>query len=146
MCFKIYNKLFDHLERSQAQLRRKRVPWKKQMLEALEAGRSKLDEYYSQADDLRGNIYAISTMLAPVNKFKFFLSSDWDQKWRDTYRLAFEQALVPYQAQVRISSRDLQSSLTIAHPSSRLEEMLDGRDIQPRAITDEISKYLDSGK
>ncbi|KAG0161703.1 hypothetical protein PDIDSM_4971 [Penicillium digitatum] len=26
--FKIYNKLFDHLERSQAQLRRKRVPWK----------------------------------------------------------------------------------------------------------------------
>jgi hypothetical protein len=144
--FKIYNKLFDHLERSQAQLRRKRVPWKKQMLEALEAGRSKLDEYYSQADDLRGNIYAISTMLAPVNKFKFFLSSDWDQKWRDTYRLAFEQALVPYQAQVRISSRDLQSSLTIAHPSSRLEEMLDGRDIQPRAITDEISQYLDSGK
>ncbi|KAG0157879.1 hypothetical protein PDIDSM_5391 [Penicillium digitatum] len=126
--FKIYNKLFDHLERSQAQLRRKRVPWKKQMLEALEAG----------------NIYAISTMLAPVNKFKFFLSSDWDQKWRDTYRLAFEQALVPYQAQVRISSRDLQSSLTIAHPSSRLEEMLDGRDIQPRAITDEISQYLDS--
>ncbi|KAG0154267.1 hypothetical protein PDIDSM_1647 [Penicillium digitatum] len=111
---------------------------------ALEAGRSKLDEYYSQADDLRGNIYAISTMLAPVNKFKFFLSSDWDQKWRDTYRLAFEQALVPYQAQVRISSRDLQSSLTIAHPSSRLEEMLDGRDIQPRAITDEISQYLDS--
>lgn len=144
--FKIYNKLFDHLERSQAQLRRKRVPWKKQMLEALEAGRSKLDEYYSQADDLRGNIYAISTMLAPVNKFKFFLSSDWDQKWRDTYRLAFEQALVPYQAQVRTSGRDLQSSLTIAYPSSRLEEMLDGRDIQPRAITDEISQYLDSGK
>lgn len=144
--FKIYNKLFDHLERSQAQLRRKRVLWKKQMLEALEAGRSKLDEYYSQADDLRGNIYAISTMLAPVNKFKFFLSSDWDQKWRDTYRLAFEQALVPYQAQVRTSGRDLQSSLTIAYPSSRLEEMLDGRDIQPRAITDEISQYLDSGK
>ncbi|KAJ9480453.1 hypothetical protein VN97_g13120 [Penicillium thymicola] len=91
--FKIYNKLFDHLEQSQAQLRRKRVPWKKQMLEALEAGRSKLDEYYSQADDIRGNLYAISTMLAPVNKFKFFLSSDWDQKWRDICRLAFKQAL-----------------------------------------------------
>ncbi|CDM38444.1 unnamed protein product [Penicillium roqueforti FM164] len=50
------------------------------MLEALEAGRTKFDEYYSQADDSRENIYAISTMLAPVNKFKFFLSSDWDQK------------------------------------------------------------------
>jgi hypothetical protein len=65
------------------------------MLAALEAGRSKLDEYYSQAHDLRGNIYAISIM-PPMNKFKFFLSSDWDQKWQDTYRLAFEQALVPY--------------------------------------------------
>jgi hypothetical protein len=64
--FKIYNKLYDHLERSQVQLRRKRVPWKKQMLVALEAGRSKLDEYYSQSDDIKANIYAISTMLAPV--------------------------------------------------------------------------------
>ncbi|KAJ5264979.1 hypothetical protein N7505_007772 [Penicillium chrysogenum] len=117
--FMIYNKLYDHLERSQVQLRRKRVPWKKQMLVALEAGRSKLDEYYSQSDDIKANIYAISTMLAP-------------------------EALVPYQAQVRTSGRDLQSSLAIARPSSRLEEMLDGRDIHPRATTDEISQYLDS--
>ncbi|KAG0160245.1 hypothetical protein PDIDSM_7772 [Penicillium digitatum] len=116
MCLRSTTKLFDHLERSQAQLRRKRVPWKKQMLEALEAGRSKLDEEY----------LCISTMLAPVNKFKFFLSSDWDQKWRDTYRLAFEQALVPYQAQLKARGD------------------ADGRDIQPRAITDEISQYLDS--
>ena len=28
--------------------RRKRVPWKQEMLHALEAGRVKLDEYYSQ--------------------------------------------------------------------------------------------------
>lgn len=61
--FKIYNRLFDHLERSMNQLRRKRVPWKKQMLDALEAGRSKLDEYYSQTDNIRGHIYAISTSL-----------------------------------------------------------------------------------
>ncbi|KAG0160398.1 hypothetical protein PDIDSM_7926 [Penicillium digitatum] len=107
----------------------------------VEAGLSLM--YYSQADDLREYMQSVCLHR---NKFKFFLSSDWDQKWRDTYRLAFEQALVPYQAQVRISSRDLQSSLTIAHPSSRLEEMLDGRDIQPRAITDEISQYLDSGR
>ncbi|KAG0157773.1 hypothetical protein PDIDSM_4958 [Penicillium digitatum] len=124
--FKIYNKLFDHLERSQAQLRRKRVPWKKQMLEALEAGRSKLDEYYSQADDLRGNIYAISTMLAPVNKFKFFSPV-----------IGIRNGEIPI---------DLLLNKPLFHikHNSRLEEMLDGRDIQPRAITDEISQYLDS--
>lgn len=144
--FKIYNRLFDHLERSQAQLRRKHVSWKKQMLDALEASRSKLDEYYAQTDNIRGHIYAISTMLAPVNKFKFFLSRDWDQKWRDTYRNAFQQALIPYQAQVKSQSQDTHSSQITAQPSSRLEEMLDGRDIQPQAITDEISQYLDSGK
>ncbi|QKX61420.1 uncharacterized protein TRUGW13939_08568 [Talaromyces rugulosus] len=142
--FKIYNRLFDHLERSQTQLQRKRVPWKKQMLDALDAGRTKLDEYYAQTDTIRGHIYAVSTMLAPVNKFRFFLSSDWDQKWRDIYRNAFQQALIPYQAQVKSQSQDAYSSHTAAQPSSRLEEMLDGKDIQPRAMTDEISQYLDS--
>ena len=78
--FKIYNKLFEHLERSMNQLRRKRVPWKQQMFRALEAGRLKLDEYYSQTDSIQGHIYAVSTMLAPVNKFKFFLTKDWEQK------------------------------------------------------------------
>ncbi|KAG0156603.1 hypothetical protein PDIDSM_3784 [Penicillium digitatum] len=114
--FKIYNKLFDHLERSQAQLRRKRVPWKKQMLEALEAGLS-----------LMRNIYAISTMLAPVNKFKF------------SPVIGIRNGEIPI---------DLLLNKPLFHikHNSRLEEMLDGRDIQPRAITDEISQYLDSGR
>lgn len=79
------------------QLRRKRVLWKKQMLHALKASRLKLNEYYSQTENIRGHIYTISTMLAPVNKFKFFLTNDWDQKWRDTYRKSFPEALIPYQ-------------------------------------------------
>jgi hypothetical protein len=74
--FKIYNKLFHHLEQSMKQLRQKRVPWKKEMLYALEAGRTKLDEYYSQTNHIRGHIYAISIILAPVNKFKFFHTKD----------------------------------------------------------------------
>ena len=74
--FKVYNKLFEHLEQSIKQLRRKCIPWKKHMLNALEAGRLKLDEYYSQTDNVRGHIYAVNTMLAPVNKFQFFLTDD----------------------------------------------------------------------
>jgi hypothetical protein len=58
------------------QLRQKRVPWKKEMLYALEASRTKLNEYYSQTDHIRGHIYVISTMLAPMNKFKFFYTKD----------------------------------------------------------------------
>ncbi|EED20345.1 hypothetical protein TSTA_035710 [Talaromyces stipitatus ATCC 10500] len=88
--FKIYNKLFEHLKQLMKQLRRKRAPWKQQMLHALEAGQTKLDEYYSQTDYIPGHIYAVSTMLAPVNKFKFFLTKDWDQKWRDIYRKSFQ--------------------------------------------------------
>jgi hypothetical protein len=95
---------------------------KKQMLQALEASRTKLDEYYSQTNGVSGHIYAISKMLAPVNKFKSFLTDDWDTQWRDTYRTAFEQALVPYQAQIVSQSEDIQIA---TQPSSRLEEMLD---------------------
>ncbi|CAG8305186.1 unnamed protein product, partial [Penicillium salamii] len=53
------------------------------MLDALEVGRVKLDEYYSQTDSIRGYIHAISTMLVSVNKFRFFRTGDWDDYWRD---------------------------------------------------------------
>jgi len=143
--FKIYNKLFEHLERSMTQLRRKRVLWKKQMLYALEAGRLKLDEYYSQTDNIRGHIYAISTMLAPVNKFKFFRTKDWDQKWRDTYRSSFQEALIPYQEQLSFD-RLIDRPQAIARLGSKLDTMLDGSNIQQSTATDEITQYLDSGK
>jgi hypothetical protein len=59
------------------------------MLDALTASRLKLDEYYAQTDHVRGHIFAICTMLAPINKFQFFLTDDWDQEWRDQYRKSF---------------------------------------------------------
>jgi hypothetical protein len=69
LVFRIYNALFEHLEKSISQLKRKRVMWKQQMLSSLKAGRQKLDEYYSQTDEVRGHIYAIATMLAPNSRF-----------------------------------------------------------------------------
>lgn len=143
--FKIYNKLFEHLEQSMKQLRRKRVPWKKQMLHALEASRLKLDEYYSQTDNIRGHIYAISTMLAPVNKFKFFLTNDWDQKWRDTYRKSFQEALVPYQEQLSTLNKSSDGSQMMPRLGSKLDTMLNGSNVQASTATDEMTQYLDSG-
>ena len=143
--FKIYNKLFEYLEQSMKQPRRKRVPWKQQMLHALEAGRLKLDEYYSQSDDIRGHIYAIRTMLAPVNKFKFFLSKDRDQEWRDTYRKSFQQALLPYQEQLATLDQSAEGSQRVSRPSSKLDKMLDESEARLTAATDEMTQYLDSG-
>jgi hypothetical protein len=126
------------------QLRRKRIPWKKQMLEALEAGRLKLDEYYSQTDNIRGHIYAVVTMLAPANKFQFFLSNDWDKKCRDIYRKAVEDAVAPYKERLANNNASGNSPIS-SRPMSKLDEMLDGSDYQPSIGTDELKQYLDSG-
>jgi hypothetical protein len=115
------------------------------MLHALEAGRTKLDEYYSQTDYIPGHIYAVSTMLAPVNKFKFFLTKDWDQKWRDIYRKSFQQALIPYQEQLSTIYQSSDGPRSIARLSSKLDEMLDESQAQPNTTTDEMTQYLDSG-
>ncbi|EED11869.1 hypothetical protein TSTA_110490 [Talaromyces stipitatus ATCC 10500] len=50
--FKVYNKLFDHLEKSIRQLRRKRVAWKQVMLASLEAAKNKLSIYYKDTDNM----------------------------------------------------------------------------------------------
>lgn len=141
--FMIYNKLFAHLEQSIKQLRPKQGIWKKQMLNALEAGRMKLDEYYSQTDSIRGHIYAVSTMLAPVNKLQFFHTADWDQHWRDVYRASFREALAPYQAMLTSDIQASGGSIGIARPSSILDSMLTrpgpGEDLR-LPVSDEMSQ------
>lgn len=142
--FKIYNKLFQHLEVSSSRLRRKKVPWKRKMLQALEAAHCKLSGYYSQTENIQGDLYATSTMLAPSNKLKFFLTKDWDQKWRDQYQKSFKDFLAPYQ---ECLSKELSSPLpnnTPLRSGSRLDMMLNGFDYQARPL-DEFREYLDSG-
>lgn len=45
--YKIYNKIFGHLEQSISQLQQKKITWKKNMLQALQAAQEKLRKYYS---------------------------------------------------------------------------------------------------
>ena len=84
-------------------------------------------------------------MLAPVNKFKFFLTKDWDQKWRDTYRNSFQQALLPYQEQLSTLRQSLDGSRSVIQLSSKLDKMLDESMAQPDTATNELTQYLDSG-
>lgn len=98
LVFGIYNMLFDHLKKSIRQLQRKKVPWKKVMLTALHTTKDKLSSYYSQTDQIYGDIFAIGTILAPQNKLQFF--KDWaedEEDWVDRYRRSFYDFFKPYQ-------------------------------------------------
>lgn len=52
------------------------------MLKALQAAQQKLRDYYSKTDNIRGDLYAIGTIIAPENKLQFFMTDDWSDQWR----------------------------------------------------------------
>ncbi|KAJ5365267.1 hypothetical protein N7517_008153 [Penicillium concentricum] len=135
LIFRIYNKLFDHLERSIRQLRRKKVPWKQLMLSSLEAAKEKLKKYYSDTDDIEGNPYAIGMILVPSSKMEFFSTSDWDLD-PEIDRKGLQKGIP------RESLPDSQLSIT----ESELEKALDGdsllQSIAPQY--NELTKYLQS--
>ncbi|EED14570.1 conserved hypothetical protein [Talaromyces stipitatus ATCC 10500] len=141
--FKIYNLLFKHLESTIIQLKRKSIPWKKNMLQALEAGQEKLDYYYSMTDAIPGDLYAVSTMLAPDNKFKFFQTKNWDDELRVRYRESFKESLISY-----VERFTTQQAPPIFQPShktgSHLGLLLKKGKYQPAKPKDEFTKYLDS--
>lgn len=142
--FEIYNNLFDHLENSIHQLQRKKVPWKRVMLTALNATKHKLSEYYSQTDKIPGDLFAIGTILAPDSKLQFFSGKDWDNSWRQRYRQSFEDYLEPYKQRltdIRTSSQTQSSSI----PRSEIEMFLKRSKPQRSGSRDEITQYLESG-
>jgi hypothetical protein len=101
--FQVYNRLFTHFEQAQARLRRKKVPWKKAMLQALEAGSEKLSVYYKATEQAHGSLYAIGTILAPQHKLEFFAGPEWagevddtSLSWYDIYERSLHSHLEDY--------------------------------------------------
>jgi hypothetical protein len=93
--FSIYNELFSHLDDVEELLERKTVPWKKGMLQAIQAAKPKLSKYYKATDsETFGTVYAIATILCPSKKLRFFEGDDWKEKnekgedihWMSIYR------------------------------------------------------------
>ena len=115
------------------------------MLLSLEAGRLKLDEYYSQTDYKRGYIYTISTMLAPDSRFQFFLTDDWTKEWREKYRASFQDALTPYQER-QATSQGPSASSSGSRPNTVLNNLLRAKKPKAKPVGDEITQYLDGGK
>jgi hypothetical protein len=83
-------------------------------------------------------------MLAPNNKFQFFLTDDWDKKWWDTYQNSFQEAFAPYQQRLA-NAQGSSSSYITTRPSSGLSKLLKGHKQQAKPVKNEITQYLDSG-
>jgi hypothetical protein len=154
--FKIYNKLFDHLEKSIRQLRRKRVAWKQVMLASLEAAQSKLSTYYKDTDKIDGHLYAIGTILSPQDKLQFFSTTDWDPDpeegidYRATYRESLESCLKRYSESLAQEPHILDApttcivtdefDLACARDESQQSQI-------PQLVqSDELTRYLDSSE
>jgi hypothetical protein len=64
------------------------------MLFSLEAAKHKLSKYYGMTDLVKGDLYAIGTILDSLNKMEFFSTSDWapDNTGKD-YKKKYCQSL-----------------------------------------------------
>lgn len=150
--FRVYNKLFDHLEASIRQLERKRVPWKQAMLRALYAGKEKLSVYYNKTEQIHGNLYAIGTILAPQHKLQFFSKRDWADnnfEWRTRYKNCLESYLEDYQhrpPENQLPPRIQSSTYRSEDMEFLFDEDASQTPSQPkRSFHDELTQYLDSG-
>lgn len=149
--FDIYNELFDHLELSIDRLKRKKVPWKKAIFRALEAGKIKLGQYYSKTTKVHGNLYGVGTILAPQYKLQFFSGRAWSEnnfEWRDKYLGCLREYVDAYKQ--RLSDR--QSPIWALGPtsqSSRVTTLLKAaKTHSSRSLIDdrdEVKRYLETG-
>ncbi|KAJ6034170.1 hypothetical protein N7460_009987 [Penicillium canescens] len=152
LVFSIYNRLFDHLERSMRQLRRKKVTWKQLMLSSLIAAKDKLSKYYGMTDLVEGDLYAIGTILDPSNKMEFFSTSDWapEHNIGKDYKKQYHESLRSlFETYSQYTLSDMTQSDSMLLPAkSALERACKGDSLQFRQSTgpqhDELTRYLQS--
>lgn len=153
--FSIYNRLFNHLDDAEKKLKRKGVPWKKRMLQALAAAKTKLNKYYTATDrEPYGKIYAIATILYPSKKLRYFNNKDWrgdDVDFMEEYRQVLQTEFKRYQQEILALADPLDTQV----PQETAEEeelamLCDSQaaiPIEPEQVgdDDEITRYLAKG-
>ena len=156
--FGIYNKLFNHLDRAEEKLKRKSVPWKKSMLQALQAASEKLSKYYKETDsEAYSSVYAIATILSPSKKLRYFDNGDWRghdefgrpldfmRRYRDILQARFKLYQQKYQREIG----PLSIERTPHSADDELEELCESQTALQAEVDqpeDEISRYLANGK
>jgi hypothetical protein len=157
--FSIYNRLFNHLDTTEKKLKRKGVPWKKRMLQALRAAKKKLSKYYTATDnEAYGTVYAIATILCPSKKLRYFDNADWrgtNKKgepvdFMKTYREVLQKEFRRYQQQQQVTSEKEPANVQVSFDP--VEDELDLLCESQTALQaeadqpeDEITRYLAKG-
>jgi len=155
--FSIYNKLFSHLDAAEKKLKCKAVPWKKRMLQALQAAKEKLSKYYHATDkESYGIVYAIATILCPSKKLHYFDSKDWQGEDEDgncvdfmkTYWDVLQKEFNQYQQQVVPQAAPVNIQTSQDPIENELELMMDSQTSLQAEVDqpeDEITQYLTKG-
>lgn len=156
--FSIYNKLFNHLDAVERKLKRKTVPWKKGMLQALQAAKKKLSKYYTATDhESYGTVYAIATILCPSKKLRYFVSPDWRGKneqgeeidYMKYYREILQKEFKNYQQQVNKEVEPRHIPVSRNSAEDELEELCESQTALQAEVDqpeDEITRYLAKGE
>ncbi|OQD76768.1 hypothetical protein PENANT_c118G07329 [Penicillium antarcticum] len=151
LVFSIYNKLSNHLIKVGAELKNKRVKWKRVMYEALEAAQVKLSRYYADTDNIPGDLFAIGTILAPTQKLQFFSTPSWKNDeidWHSQYRRSFENFFQRYKARTNLNISDEGRQFITGISELELELQAQVGDSQFSSVTvesDELTRYLEGG-
>jgi hypothetical protein len=82
--FKIYNRLFDHLKRAKTRFTRKRVTWKKNLIDAFTTIETKLIKYYNQTQNNLKLFYDKTILLHFIVDKSLFQTAKWKIKFEET--------------------------------------------------------------
>jgi hypothetical protein len=119
------------------------------MLSLLKAAREKLLKYYSMTDNIKGNLYAIGTILAPANKLRFFLTKDWEsdnpvKDYKRIHRKSLESFFKSYNECLPRDRLQLDSQLLMTTMTDADLIFEDSQQLLPPQH-DELTRYLKSG-
>jgi hypothetical protein len=101
MIFKIYNRLFEHIEKITHRFFRKRVSWKKSLMKTFETTRIKLIKYYNQTQNELNLLYDKAILLHSIIEESMFHTFEWkiefDQiSWHKMYCNALKEMYHEY--------------------------------------------------
>jgi hypothetical protein len=153
--FSIYNRLFTHLEDTEKKLKRKAIPWKRRILQALRAAKAKLSKYYGATEnEPYGAIYAIATILYPSKKLRYFDNADWrggKVDFMKQYHEVLQKEFTQYQQQALLATKPAEVQASTGNTEDEELALLCGlQTTLPAAEADlqedEITRYLAKGK
>ena len=110
--FSIYNSLFDHLNKVKNHLQRKRVLWKKELINAIDVADTKLWEYYIRTQEDLRYLYDKAILLCSLTEDTQFKSRNWQTKKRETFfrDIYWDELKANYENYQRTSSYNNASS------------------------------------